>query len=556
MSIRTFLATMLFFSAPIYALDANNHFYIVMLLNKDPLVSRLGAQSIFNNTIPDVAVVDTVAELLLTKAPQAKDPVEVDAVAWYARVIADKNNGRYDEIIAFVRSQSVNKKILSYLEKDAQHPLKIDNSDKYVKGLISLESLPEFHQNSDAKPQLAIGSPLTYVYQNYGAPPSVKAERKNYEIGFEKRALLALTYSNDIRFVIAFSPTNSPQWSVRQIEQAEQADTSGYVYSGPIENEYHGYLTLLASSNPIESKLGTRSLYQDNIIETTIMDIVAEQLYNNISNDKAGHFVDTIAWYAKTLGATQNGRYREVLTWAQSHYANPKIRKYVTEALTKLSKDAEPYKQGEVSLTALRESLKTYGDLHVLESENRDFKKIRTGLSLKQVYQLLGTPDAIEDLTVHGGWGMYRGDALMLILHYYDYGVIQFIYDESPNKGWVLKHPMPAAVLLQSTYDGEDRKLANTLLSARGSGLWMTMRPVLDSIQNDRKMLSVLSKRLIASGTTKDDWEVKALAHAARLIGRSKDQSFLPELEAAEKATKDSDLHGYVVDAIKLLNKS
>lgn len=543
--------------APLGALatDAVSHLQISLLLSKDLETSKLGAQSIHFSDNPSAESLDTVAELLLNATSTGKSAKEIDVIAWYAKVLSDKNKGRYDAILRTVSQKEHHEKVQRHLKGTTESR---SEENGYAPNSTQLGNQPHFSGNisESVNKAVVIGHSVVDVYSLYGEPSKIELETANFDVSYENRKMVALTYPEAGRILVTFSPKEKMQWIVRHIEHDAEQTEGTYTYTGPIEYELHGYLSLLSSTNPIESKLGTRSIYQDELFEPEILDIVAEQLFVNKVNEDSPAFVDTIAWYAKTLGESKNARYAEILSWAKQHYSNKKIHKHIDEAVKSISRvDGNQYKSSNVSLGRLRKQLAEYGNSKVVAREKREYNNLMTTMNLREMYKLLGTPDAIEDLSVRSGWGMYGRSALMLLVHYYDYGAIQFIYDGDTKPGWILRHLMPSTASLDEVYAGPHRNLANTLWSARGSGLWMTMHPIIDDLKADPSMMQLLSKRLLVSADTLDKWEIKALAHISRFIAATGDKEYLPILQEAAQKSGDSDLRDYIDDAIERLSK-
>ena len=170
-------------------------------------------------------------------------------------------------------------------------------------------------------------------------------------------------------------------------------------------NELHGYMALLHSGDPIQEKLGTRSIAQDHIENPEVTDAIAEKLILGVSRENERAYVDTLAWHARGLGMLRMARYRAILQWAQSHYQNAKILKHIEEALTQLrtAGDAEQYAAGAYDFARLAAELERVSKESKESHPKRSFERISFGTSVREVYGELGVPDAIDDLSVRGG---------------------------------------------------------------------------------------------------------------------------------------------------------
>ena len=68
--------------------------------------------------------------------------------------------------------------------------------------------------------------------------------------------------------------------------------------------------------------------------DPVILDRMAEILENNFRSPGFGNDLDAIAWYARTLGRNQNGRYRELLQNISAYPSlDKKLAKHVNKAL-------------------------------------------------------------------------------------------------------------------------------------------------------------------------------------------------------------------------------
>ena len=109
-TLQLFLISFCLIPLSAIAADAVSHLQINLLLGKDLETSKLGAQSIYFSDNPSVESLDTVAELLLNATPMEKGAKEVDVIAWYAKTLSEKNNGRYDAIIRTVSQKAHHEK--------------------------------------------------------------------------------------------------------------------------------------------------------------------------------------------------------------------------------------------------------------------------------------------------------------------------------------------------------------------------------------------------------------------------------------------------------------
>jgi hypothetical protein len=99
---------------------------------------------------------------------------------------------------------------------------------------------------------------------------------------------------------------------------------------------------------------------------------------------------DALAWVAKALGKSHNGRYYGVLKEVNESKADKKVRKYTAAALKEIgAASGEQYVKGKVNLQALRNkkapAATAKGSAHGLDV-------IRNGMSMQEAYDLVGTP--------------------------------------------------------------------------------------------------------------------------------------------------------------------
>jgi len=135
-----------------------------------------------------------------------------------------------------------------------------------------------------------------------------------------------------------------------------------------------------------------QSMYNTGETNTQVLDVAAEVLLQNYTK---GSDYDTLAWVAKALGKSKNGRYYSALKQVADSNTDKKLTKYTTAAMKEIgSASGAQYTKGSVNLTALRNkkgSSATTGKAGN-KGSGKGLNVIRKGMSMEEAYNLVGPP--------------------------------------------------------------------------------------------------------------------------------------------------------------------
>ena len=116
---------------------------------------------------------------------------------------------------------------------------------------------------------------------------------------------------------------------------------------GPKEQEL---ADMLLSGDMRQLKTAAQSIYRDEISDPALLDIAAEILLKKHPNATRGD-VDTLAWVARSIGASENGRYYSVLTEVVESTKIDKLERHADKALDNLpGAEGEQYVAGMYAL--------------------------------------------------------------------------------------------------------------------------------------------------------------------------------------------------------------
>jgi hypothetical protein len=329
-------------------------------------------------------------------------------------------------------------------------------------------------------------------------------------------------------------------------------------FSEPLAiNERYTYYSLLSSEDSGLLRLGARTLMNNEIFDQTMLDVVAERLWQNPLGKKAAADVDAMAWLAKVLGASGNPRYREMLQTmrAQPHHA--KFHKYLDEALKGLgtATATESYQPGTVDLLDLAVQLEHVraADAATLRDANAALPS--RGESLDAIYQRFGLPDYVNDSVIRTGWGIPGGFKLSAMdVYYYNRFTLRMEYNHSgKDRGWRLTHYSPELTHGPFALGAESNYLAHGLMVSNSKMLQSIAIELDKNRIVPREILDVVAERLLLSAETEDDVEVDGLSRLCRVLGRSRDLRYADVLDDVAKRAQDGDLEDYAASFRKNL---
>ncbi|MCP5007883.1 MAG: hypothetical protein GY941_28695 [Planctomycetes bacterium] len=164
------------------------------------------------------------------------------------------------------------------------------------------------------------------------------------------------------------------------------------------------YIDQLTRGGAISIKRAAQSIYNTGEKDTEVLDVASEILLQRYPT--AGiRDIDALAWVCRGLGNSRNGRYHSTLKEVVDSNSHEKLRKYAKIALKQVGKaDGKQYVKGSVNIAALRKTGQKAKPKKIKKAkkENSSGKQsldiIREGMSMEEVYDLVGQPTAT---TIH-----------------------------------------------------------------------------------------------------------------------------------------------------------
>jgi len=158
------------------------------------------------------------------------------------------------------------------------------------------------------------------------------------------------------------------------------------------------YIEQMTQGSMHSVKSAAQSMYNTRESNTEVLDVAAEVLLKNYANSPDS---DTMAWLAKALGRSHNGRYYNVLKEVADGGSDKRLRKHANSALKELGgPSGEQYTRGMANLDKAAKG-KPSKPAPAAASAPRPsaggrsaatFSDIRKGMSMPEVYDLLGPP--------------------------------------------------------------------------------------------------------------------------------------------------------------------
>jgi hypothetical protein len=197
-------------------------------------------------------------------------------------------------------------------------------------------------------------------------------------------------------------------------------------------------IEMLVRGGPESQREAAQNIYNGIDRNPEVLDVVAEVLLQTYQ--RPGFIqVDATAWLCKALGASGNVRYRGVLQQVADQASERKVRKYADQSLDMLPQgNATPYIAGTVDLTQLREgAMKSQepprpraetGQPSSGSPENGGFDRISHGMSMEEVFALIGHPTATTSRITGKAWAPFYhgGDTARMFALYKGKGRIVF----------------------------------------------------------------------------------------------------------------------------------
>lgn len=107
---------------------------------------------------------------------------------------------------------------------------------------------------------------------------------------------------------------------------------------------------MMLSGDMRQLKVAAQTIHRAEISDPELMDIAAEVLLTKYSHANSSE-IDTVAWLARAIGASENGRYYDALNLVINNTDNSKLKRHAESALDELpGKEGDQYQSGMYQL--------------------------------------------------------------------------------------------------------------------------------------------------------------------------------------------------------------
>ena len=290
---------------------------------------------------------------------------------------------------------------------------------------------------------------------------------------------------------------------------------------------------LLLSDKDFDIRLGAKSLNLQSTKNESMFDVLAEIAWSACSG-KRKMLPDTLAWVAKSIGNSKNGRYALMVDDCLAKVSEKAPTKYFTEAKTALAGSPVPnhFVGGKLDLGKFRDDIIKNREKAPAESLARTlFKGLKTDQNLEDVYSKLGAPEKISAINVPRGKAGFMYVKIKLsddrvVFHYPELGEANFGYDTSTGD-WLLVNAKSSNGLYW--VESEGRFAAQSEIISKGDErdlreltkfLMKQQSPI------DTSVLDQVADRIYHSQMETDGHMAHALAHMCKLLGKSKNGKY------------------------------
>jgi len=318
--------------------------------------------------------------------------------------------------------------------------------------------------------------------------------------------------------------------------------TNAAVLTATTGREYAETMLLL-SVKDYDVLMGTKASSRHIENNTSRADLVAEITWL-ACHGKRKLKSDTLAWLAKTIGLSKNGRYAKLVDDCLAKVTEKGPIKYFSEAKIALSGNtaSTSFVGGTMDLVKVRNDVINNGNVPPAESVTRTyFTALKRDQRLEDVYANLGAPKALNGVNVvHGKVGFAVHIKLtedLIVFHYPGMGEVRFGYDK-PTDDWLLFDAKNSDDLYWFARDGR----FITKNEGISSGDDLVLRQITKKLmkQSDPVEITVLdlvADRIHHSQLETDGKLADALAHMCKLLGKSNNGKYKHMLlEVSEKA--------------------
>lgn len=300
---------------------------------------------------------------------------------------------------------------------------------------------------------------------------------------------------------------------------------------------------LLFSSKDFDIRLGAKSLNRKSSKNEVIFDVLAEIAWSACSGKRKMNS-DTLAWLAKSIGNTKDGRYAQLVDDCLAKVTEKAPLKYFTEAKAALagSPASTPFVGGKLDLDKFRDNIVKNRKQSPPETLARTlFEGLKADQTLNDVYAKLGAPEKISAINVtRGKAGFMHVKVKMsddrIAFRYPGLGEITFGYDTTDGD-WLLVNAKSSNEL--HWLESEGRFSSKSEVIAHGDE--PDLRRVTKLLMKERNpidisLLDQVADRIHHSQMETDGHMADTLAHMSKLLGKSNNGKYKQFLrEVSEK---------------------
>jgi hypothetical protein len=345
---------------------------------------------------------------------------------------------------------------------------------------------------------------------------------------------------------------------------AEPVTVSGREYAETV---------LLLSDREADVRFGIKSLHKKDNIKPFGLDLLAEIASADCSGKRKIE-PDTLAWIAKTIGKSGQGRYAPLIddclakAWESARErAKDKTRvketsliRYLTDAQKALaaSPRSNPFVGGGMNLDSVRDELKKSRKVVLASVSASHFAGVSVGQRLDDVYNRFGAPDKISAMSESRGSAGFlvvkvRLSDDRIVFTYPGLGEIRFGYDDSVND-WVVANASSSQGLHWLAKDGRFVTLSEAIRIGDFDDLNLVRKQLSRQKEPiDNALLDQVADRIYFSQKEEDGSMADVLAHLCKLLGKSGNGKYKQMLREVSETAAHKTLRKYAAQVATTL---
>ncbi len=292
------------------------------------------------------------------------------------------------------------------------------------------------------------------------------------------------------------------------------------------------YARLLLSDNVQEVKLGAKVLHHDLLANPLLWDLAAYKLWSGINqpNGKGEEGEDTVAWLIKAIGQSQQAKYRTTLKNLRATVQNPKLTRYLDEAIKKIAETAVPqFEPAHFDISIAFAGVAAVVNEVVPEQSN--FDHIQPETELDSVLATLGQPDGVGQYIRNFNRSFIGRQTFQnLRISYFNLGSMEFRYDKNR---WLLRVKFSQANADIAAVAQQHQDLLSRLLSGDRVQINAAAQEAIAMRLSDTEVLDQVSQYIWQERATTDRHISDAIAWLCKVLaasGNGRYQQFLQTL--------------------------